>query len=413
MSHIKETNIKLKNNYSKLSYDITRSLTKDVKKRNGIFFTPQKTINEILKRTKRYFKADCNVLEPSCGSCEFITSIRERFPEVMIDGVEKSNEIYKQIEHIKDTHVALYNEDYLTSEFDKKYDIIIGNPPYFVMKNKDVSDEYKPLFSGRPNIFIIFLLKSLLLLNDGGVLAFVLPRSFLNSIYYDKTRRHIFENYNIITIFECNDTYIETTQNTIVIILQNKTPRGKKNLKFVKHIGDMTVFGEPSSIKSINTLYENSTTLLELGFCVKVGNVVWNQCKSVLTNDETKTRLIYSPDIKGHKLRVTSFRNELKKNYINKKGESGPILVVNRGYGIGTYKFEYCLIDEDFEYLIENHLICIKPSEDISHDELIVLYHQIIESFEDPRTKKFIEIYFGNNAMSTKELERVLPIYID
>ena len=89
------------------------------------------------------------------------------------------------------------------------------------------------------------------------------------------------------------------------------------------------------------------------------------------------------------------------------------MLVVNRGYGVGKYKFEYCLIEGGFDYLIENHLIYIECHTGMSDEELIHTYSMIITSFEDPRTKKFIETYFGNNAINTTELQHVLPIYID
>ena len=36
------------------------------------------------------------------------------------------------------------------------------------------------------------------------------------------------------------------------------------------------------------------------------------------------------------------------------------VLLINRGHGVGNYKFEYYLLDDTIEYLIENHLIYIK-----------------------------------------------------
>ena len=87
---------------------------------------------------------------------------------------------------------------------------------------------------------------------------------------------------------------------------------------------------------------------------------------------------------------------------------------MNRGYGVGKYKFEYCLINENdnLEYLIENHLICIKYTKSISKEELIKLYKMIIKSFENENTQEFIRLYFGNNAINTTELCNIIPIYI-
>jgi hypothetical protein len=139
--------------------------------------------------------------------------------------------------------------------------------------------------------------------------------------------------------------------------------------------------------------------------------VVWNQCKNELTDDETKTRLIYSSDIKNKKLDIKKYSNKDKKNYIYKEGEKGPILLLNRGYGVGTYNFEYCLVDEELEYLIENHLICIKYTKPINDDELKALYTRIIKSFDNKKTQDFINLYFGNNAVNTTELCELFPIY--
>jgi hypothetical protein len=150
-----------------------------------------------------------------------------------------------------------------------------------------------------------------------------------------------------------------------------------------------------------------------MDFKVNVGNIVWNQCKNDLTDDNKKTLLIYSSDIKDNKLLIKSYSNKEKKNYINKKGDNTPLLVINRGYGVGSYNFNYCIINENdnINYLIENHLICIKYSKSISNDNLIKKYKQIIKSFKNKKTVDFIKIYFGNNAMNTTELCKILPIY--
>jgi hypothetical protein len=162
-------------------------------------------------------------------------------------------------------------------------------------------------------------------------------------------------------------------------------------------------------------LCENSKSLLELGFRVSVGTVVWNQCKDILTDDSSKTRLIYSSDIdKNNKLIKKTYSNAAKKNYINKPGIRRPMIVINRGYGVGEYKFNYCLLDEKKEYLIENHLICIESiNDELPHKKLIEEYKKILCSLNDKRTTEFISQYFSNNAINTTELNNILPIYQD
>lgn len=383
--------------YSDLSKKLTKSLDKKEKKDNGIFFTPPITVDKNLCLLSSHFKNIKTVLEPSCGSCEYITKLKD-IDNVKITGIEYNTTIFDSIKDMKTDNVMLLNDDYLTHEFDSKFDLIIGNPPYYVMKKVEVDKSYHKYFTGRPNIFILFIIKSLSLLNKNGILSFVLPKNFLNCLYYDNTRRLIYDNYTILNIVECDDNYLETQQDTIILIIQNK--KGC-NDDYVLNISSLTVFGIPEYIKKLKDLYKDSTTLNKLGYTVSVGTVVWNQCKSILTDDSTKTLLVYSSDIKDNELKIVSYSNKDKKNYIAKDGSTDPVLVINRGYGKGAYSFNYCIINGDKEYLIENHLIQIKGQS----------YEKIIDSLNDERTKTFIKLYFGNNAMNTIELSKVLPIY--
>jgi tRNA1(Val) A37 N6-methylase TrmN6 len=397
--------------YSDLSVSLTREISKIEKQNNGIYFTPPATILRNLEILKPYMKNVRRVLEPSCGSCEYITALCSQYSNLDITGIEFNETIFKSIQHISTEKTMLYNEDFLKRQNSRGYDLILGNPPYFVMKKQDVDPMFHDYFDGRPNIFILFIIKSLNLLNENGILSFVLPKNFLNCLYYDKTRKYINGNYQIIDILECADDYIETKQDTIIVIVQKVVISTIDNRPFCLNNGDYSIFGTPQTIVELNRLYQNSTTLNKLGFRVSVGTVVWNQCKNILTEDSSKTRLIYSSDIKNKKLVVQKYSNKDKKNYIDKKGGRTPLLILNRGYGVGKYKFEYCLIQPDCDYLIENHLICINYTKQIGVEELMELYGKIISSFDNDKTTSFINLYFGNNAINTTELGEIMPIY--
>ena len=92
-------------------------------------------------------------------------------------------------------------------------------------------------------------------------------------------------------------------------------------------------------------------------------------------------------------------------------GFTNPTLVINRGYGKGAYKFSYAIINVDFPYQVENHLIEIKCNNNWNRKKLIAAYKKIVKSLNDDRTIEFVNLYFGNNAINTTELAYILPIY--
>ena len=429
--------------FSSLSLELTKELSLKSKKDNGIYFTPKSIIKktiDIIKSIPDFIQFK-TILEPSCGSCEFIKYIMKEFPDknLNITAIEFNDIIYQKISKlnfIENTNntIEFINKDYMTYDNEKKYDLIIGNPPYFVMSKDDVNSnsnfkEYSNFYDGRANIFILFIIHSLKKLNINGILGFVLPKSFINCLYYNKLRKHINENYKIIDIIDCfNDdcnVYLETKQETIIFVIQKTNEIELKlelelefkelNKVYVSEKKDYIMFNTIENIKLINKLYEKSTTLDDLGFDVKVGNIVWNQHKDKLTNDETKTLLIYSSNIKKNKLEIVDYDNDEKKKYITLEGKKEPLLVLNRGYGKGKYVFNYCLINSDSEkpYLIENHLIClINKNKKLKKEEVIKKYNELIKSFTDKKTYEFVSLFFGNNAVNTTELKYILPIYI-
>ena len=398
--------------YSPLSVSLTKRIDQKDKKTQGIFFTPPSIINKIMDILAHYMDNIENVLEPSCGSCEFVSRLNQKYPEINITGVELNKTIFDSLESFQNDKVNILNQDFLTYNPTNNYDLIWANPPYLVIKKEKVDEIYYDYFEGRPNLFILFLLKSLKLLNLGGILCYVLPKNFINCNYYNKTRKYINENFQILDLFECDGEFMETKQETVVLTVRNiKNELEKYNEKFTLNVGEFITFGIPENISRLKVLYENSTTLNNMNFDVIVGNLVWNQNRDKLTNDKEKTLLIYSSDIKNKELKIQKYKDESKKNYINKKGYTGPSLVVNRGYGKSKYNFNYCLLNIDSEYLIENHLICIKYKENIDANDLIESYNKIIKSFDNEKTKEFIKLYFGNNAINTTELAKILPIY--
>ena len=405
--------------FSLLSYEITKNLENNIIKNNGIYFTPQDIVKICLHKIKNYetiYKIEINdIFEPCCGSCEFVYSLDEYFHNKNIYAIEHNEYIYDKIKSIqlKNNPLTITHKNFFHYELNKKYDLIIGNPPYYVLNKSQVDENYFKYFDGRPNIFILFLIDCLKKLKPNGLLCFVLPNNFMNCIYYDKTRKYIIENYTILDIkFIKHTKFLNTKQDVFILIIHNHNHNHNHN-QFLLDIDKYTIFNEPDKIEKLKELIKGTTNLNKLNFKISVGNIIWNENKSILTNDETKTLLIYTGNIENNELVIKKFKNETKKNYIHKEGINDMIIVINRGYGVGNYKLNYAFIDIQQKYLIENHLLIIKYAGfDKTNEELKELYNTIIQSFNHEKTSQFMELYFENNALNSNELLNILPIFI-
>ena len=62
--------------------------------------------------------------------------------------------------------------------------------------------------------------------------------------------------------------------------------------------------------------------------------------------------------------------------------------------------------------MIENHLNEIYSTKKMKKEDLLSLFNKIIASFNNPKTKLFINTFLGNNGLSKTELETIFPIYL-
>lgn len=312
--------------YSELSLQITKELDKKTKKEYGIFITPKIIIEKLFTRIHYYLETlnipVKRILEPACGTCEIVNYLNSHFQNVEIHGVEINSFIFARIKtQVQPSAVNLINCDFLkfNSGCETVYDLIVTNPPYFVCSHSIIGEEYKEYISGRPNIFGLFILHSLKMLREGGMMAFIIPRSFLNSAYYDKIRSFIKETCVILEImdFEKDNQFIDTQQSTFGLIVRKKQEVDSSEFietcKYSMKLGEQCIF--TSDLTSIQKLLEGSTTLSKIGLGVKTGNIVWNEYKKYLTDDSDYSLLIYNSNIgDDNEIVIKNFNNQEKNN---------------------------------------------------------------------------------------------------
>jgi len=187
----------------------------------GQFFTTNIGIKTRLSLlTKKYVRKDkkkITILEPSFGQGHLVDNLTRHLTSMAlkIDGCE----IDDKIPYLFDT-TKIKREycDFLEKNFGKKkYDLIIGNPPY-IKKEKQ-------------NLYIKFMEKCLLLLRKKGILVFVIPSTFLqltksNEKIIDLIRNNFKIKY--IHAFHDEKMFENATIDVIIIVIKkikNKKPK--------------------------------------------------------------------------------------------------------------------------------------------------------------------------------------------
>jgi len=413
--------------FSPLTIEITNLLSKNDKKNQGIFITPRTIIEKLVQEVTTYTEQKQlqiqQILEPSCGTCEIVSILNNSFNNTSITGIELNSMIFEKIKDIDFgvcNSIELIKADFTTYSTENKYDLIVANPPYVVCEKSKVPNNYKALCIGRPNLFCIFIIHSLYLLNENGVAAFIIPKSFLNSHYYSLVRNYIKSCCSIVKIMDFDNEFIDTDQSTMGIILHKRiddttsTPSISTSLlcDYSIKLNDNFIF--TTNKQQLEELFAGSTTLEKMGLSVKTGNIVWNEKKDILTSDTSKTLLLYNSNItKDNTVKIMEFKNNEKKQYIDIEGSVEPVIVVNRGNGNAAYKLNYALINMNTPFICENHLNVIYSKTIKDKKVMLKTYNTIVESFKNPKTLLFIKLFCGNNALSKTELESIFPIYID
>lgn len=391
--------------YTEESLDYLKNADMEKRKRLGQYFTP-KSIRELLV-SKLPKKDNAEILDPACGSGEFLLSCEKYFKNPILNGFE----IDKKLVNIASKLVKnanIKNLDALNIDTVKrKYDYIIGNPPYFEFKlNKELKEKHSDIINGRVNIFSLFIKIGLESLKDEGYLAYVVPPSMNNGAYFSKLREYIIRESSLeyLHIIDRVDNFDKANQKVMLIIL--KKTNSKKS-KYIFEKNGITIFTEDK--KFLNKVYKNTVSLKDIGYAVKTGTIVWNEHKEKLTNDKNKAvLLIWSSNIVDGKI-IIPIKN--KPQYI--KNISKDLIIRNRVVAVnritGSSKdinIKAAIVNEK-EFVCENHVNVIYPLNNYNRNYSL---EDIYNSLCDKANIKALRLISGNTQISKTELERLLPV---
>jgi adenine-specific DNA-methyltransferase len=260
----------------------------------GQVFTPKSVVTDILNISDYYGEKILNkhVIDNSCGDGAFLIEIVDRYIKAYFeknktyDGIKKDLEEYVHgIEYdpeiweacllnlklicdeynIQNVKFDIVNDDTLKVEkYNRKMDFVLGNPPYVRVHNLNEQynsvKQYSFCESGMTDLYIVFYEIGLRMLNDNGILCYISPNSFYNSLAGNKLREYIKEKQTMEVLMDLGhyQPFSVTTYTTICKICKGSKLEACKYFKYDIETGEPKFI---SNIKYADLFVDNNIIL--------------------------------------------------------------------------------------------------------------------------------------------------------
>ncbi|APG65082.1 restriction endonuclease subunit M [Tenacibaculum todarodis] len=141
------------------------------------------------------------------------------------------------------------------------FDVIIGNPPYLRVQGLRENFERESIFyektfksaTGRFDVYVLFMEKSFDLINDDGIVSFILPHKFLVSDFGTGIRQFFVDNKSVESILTFGSEMVFSDASTYTCIINLAHSNSVIKFKDVKPIDILNPFDfEISSYDSLS-----------------------------------------------------------------------------------------------------------------------------------------------------------------
>lgn len=213
---------------------------------NAAYFTNKALITEIIKNLPVIEKDTVSVLEPSVGVGNFIPLILRKFEnkklfldvvDIDADSIEIAKLLYNKIPNKKNVTVNFINADFLLFDFQKKYDYVIGNPPFCknIVEAKLLKEYKKNVVNNETNNLCSFFLEKAIHIAD--YVSLVFPKFLLNTPEFEKSRKFLSQKAIDCIIDFGEKGFPGVLVETLAIFVNNNARIGKtKIISVTKHL---------------------------------------------------------------------------------------------------------------------------------------------------------------------------------
>ena len=302
------------------------------KSQSGSYYTPSNIVNDIVKD---YVKKDYKVLDPCCGTGQFLLAIADIVENPLnIYGIDYDktavriarinilirfkNRHFEPNILCKNTLFDVGNDELFNFHDNrdiKDFDVVATNPPWGVHFSKAEIKRLKKLY---PQInsfesFSYFLIKSLSLLGCSGVVSFILPESILNVRAHKDIREIILKTAQVKKVIYFNRIFKNVFTPVIRLDLEKNSKKIKQtaihniNKKYkVQQIKWMSnhdfifdIHSNNFDFKIIDKIYKTKHTTLKDKASWALGIVTGNNKKFIIAESKPGFEPIYKgKDIK-------------------------------------------------------------------------------------------------------------------
>ena len=176
-------------------------LTNSKRENNAAYYTNKYIVNEIYKQLTDFDKDEISVLEPSVGVGNFLPFIFKKYEGIKIVNIDVVDIDKKNLQILElllkkqripsNVKLNFIHADTLLHDFKKRYDLVIGNPPFSKLKAKDAAKYLKNnVNKDTTNTFEFFLEKAI---SIADYVAMIMPKAVLNTPEFRVTRELLSE----------------------------------------------------------------------------------------------------------------------------------------------------------------------------------------------------------------------------
>jgi len=382
--------------YSKISQQWQEQADLAERKKRGQYMTPQAVRERLLALVE--LRPGMKVLDPGVGTGEFLRSALDMAPEIDAYGWDLDDNILPYAQQLV-PEATLLQRDALTPSAER-FDLVIGNPPYFQVSDPELRRRFSVVVSGRANIFALFFKAGMDLLNPGGQLAYVVPPSMNNGRYFQALRQWLCQQGEIeqLQILTESNLFEQATTAAQLIVIR----KGQPGTAYTFSRQELLLFSPDP--KALAASFSGRATLWELGYRARTGTVVWNQAKDRLSQEHSAgaIRLIWSRDLSSE-----YFLDRPLKWIQEQAAEEQGVILVNRIVGqVGRGQLRVRLAPQ-FPYCAENHVNVIVRRNDV---EQLVSPERLLELLSSDAVVERLRLVTGNTQISATELTHLLPL---